>query len=338
MAHSNHAISQGRLAQLLQESSVTGAAVAVLREGEVEVVCAGVRDAHSGEAVDQQTVFDAASLSKPMVAYAVLQLADAGVLDLDAPLAASVPPVVPDDPRAARITLRHLLTHTGGLQNLRGTEPLRTFFEPGAWFSYSSVGFGYLQTAVQAATGEPLDATLRRLVFEPLTMSRSSFEWQDRFAANVALPHENGLRHDKHLPRIASASYSLQTTARDYAAFVAAVLAGGRLQAATRDAWLRVAVMVPRGAVIQLEASPAETERGIGWGLGWGVEPAQQSFFQWGKMTGARAFVLGSTREAAAVVLLTNCNRGLRLMQAVAHEVLPGPHPAIGWLLANVTE
>ena len=332
-------ISSSRLAQLMDACTVTGAAVAVVRGGAVDVACAGLRDVVSRLPVDEATVFDVASLSKPMVAYAVLQLADAGVLDLDAPVSDSVKPIVVDDPRATRITLRHLLSHTGGLQNLRGRdEPLRIYFEPGAWFSYSSVGFALVQAVLEAATREPLEATMRRLVFGPLGMHTSSFEWQDRFADAAAWPHEGGLRQDKHRPPAAFASYSLQTTARDFATFVAAVLAGARLSEATHRAWLTAGVMVPRGAVIHLESAAPQREPGIGWGLGWGVEPAPGTFFQWGKMTGARAFVMGSTREAAAVVLLTNCNTGLRLMEAVAHHVLPGAHPAIGWLEANVTE
>ena len=60
------------LQQLLEARAVPGAAVALVRDGEVEVITAGLRDAISGEPVDAETVFDAASLSKPMVAYAVL--------------------------------------------------------------------------------------------------------------------------------------------------------------------------------------------------------------------------------------------------------------------------
>ena len=128
------------LSSLLTDRAVTGASLALVRPGGVEVVCAGVRDVHGGARVNVDTVFDAASLTKPMVSYAVLQLVDAGVLDLDEPLSRCVPSVVPNEAAAALITARHVLTHTCGLQNLRGKEPLRMYFQPGAWFSYSSWG------------------------------------------------------------------------------------------------------------------------------------------------------------------------------------------------------
>jgi CubicO group peptidase (beta-lactamase class C family) len=325
------------LEPLLAARSVPGAALALVRQGEVEVFAAGVRDVESGEPVSASTVFDAASLSKPMVAYAVLQLADAGVLDLDQPLSQLVPPLVPDDPLAGRITFRHVLTHTCGLQNLRGKDPWRMYFPPGARFSYSSTGFMHMQAAIEARTGEVLELTLRRLVFVPLGMRSSSFQWQDRFARHVASPHENGERLDKHRPLAASASYSLQTTAGDYGRFIAAVLQGAWLRQATWREWFKPVVHVPRGVAVHLDAEPAETEDDVAWGLGWGVEPSRGTFFQWGKMDGVRAFAMGSVAAQAGLALFTNANTGLRLMADVAALALPGTHPAIGWL-ACVTE
>ena len=309
-----------------------------MRAGAIEVSAAGLSDEKTGEPVTVDTVFQVASLTKPIVSYAVLQLADAGVLDLDEPLSRSIAPVVPADPLSARITLRHVLTHTCGLQNIRGKEPVRMYFAPGSWFSYSSMGFTLMQSAVEAQTGEGLEATMRRLVFEPLGMRFSSLEWQDRFLSNLAGSHEAKERIEAHRPLTANASYTLYTTASDYGAFVAAVLRGARLKSSTWAAWLTASVMVPKDAIVHLHGVPSATERDIGWGLGWGIEPSHRAFFQWGKMTGVRAFVLGSLEKRAGVVLLTNSNRGLRLMEGVTRSVLPGSHSAIRWLVENVSE
>src|SRR6185369_1909535 len=207
-----------RLQNLLNAHSVIGASMALVQNGQIELAAAGKKHVATGEPVDAGTVFDAASLTKPLVAYAVLQLVDAGVLSLDERLAEFVRSVVPDDPLAARITARHVLTHTCGLQNLRGKEPLRIFFEPGSRFSYSSVGFMYLQLAVETMTGESIETSVRRLVFEPLGMRSSSLEWRDAFSENEAVPHEASERVEPHRAPAANASYSLKTTAGDYAA------------------------------------------------------------------------------------------------------------------------
>src|SRR5262249_40412986 len=149
------------------------------------------RNASSHAAVDHETIFAAASLSKPLFAYAVLQLVDAGVLALDAPLSLRVPDYVPDDPRAASITARHVLSHSSGLPNWRSVDtPLRSASQPGERLSYSGEGFVWLHPVVEAVTGEPLDKTLHRLVFEPLGMHRSSYTWQPEFDANHADPHD----------------------------------------------------------------------------------------------------------------------------------------------------
>jgi len=114
--------------------AVPALALAVVENGVIlRVIAGGVRDATTREPVTERTVFEAASLSKPVFAYAVLQLADAGVLLLDEPLARHVPDCIPDDPRAAAITARHVLAHVTGLPNWRSERrPLRTYFAPGA--------------------------------------------------------------------------------------------------------------------------------------------------------------------------------------------------------------
>jgi CubicO group peptidase (beta-lactamase class C family) len=151
----------------------------------------GVRNSLDRAAVDQQTIFGAASLSKPLFAYAVLQLVDAGKLAFDTPLSRHVPDYVADDPRAAAVTVWHVLSHTSGLPNWRSVDlPLKTYFPPGERFSYSGEGFVWLQRVVEAVTGESLNTTLRRLIFEPLGMHRSSYTWQSAFEANYADPHD----------------------------------------------------------------------------------------------------------------------------------------------------
>jgi CubicO group peptidase (beta-lactamase class C family) len=309
-----------------------------VRDGAVSVHVAGTRRVDSDLPVEADTIFDAASLSKPMVAYAVLQLVDGGALALDDRMVGFVPPLDRTNPACDRITVRHILNHTCGLPNLRTREEPRVHFEPGSRFSYSSVGFRWLQSALEAATGEGLEATMRRLVLAPLGLAHSSFQWHARYAVAAATPHEDGVPQPKHEPPEASASYSLQTTAADYGAFLAACLAGRGLREATWSAWLQPAVRVPLGDAIALDEPAAELEEGVAWGLGWGLEPAGGTFFQWGKMTGVRSFAMGSVARRAGVVLLTNANTGLRLMPAVTAEVLPGAHPAHAWLQACVTE
>lgn len=110
--------SLGRLQRVLADRAVTGACVAYVREDVIAVAATGLRNEDTSELVTADAVFPVASLTKPIVSYAVLQLADAGILDLDEPLSHSIGPVTPDDPLSALMTLRHVLTHICGLQNI----------------------------------------------------------------------------------------------------------------------------------------------------------------------------------------------------------------------------
>lgn len=137
--------------RLMTAAAIPGVALATVDKGEVRVMPMGVAELGASRPVTEATVFDVASLSKPVAAYIALQLVDSGTLDLDEPLSRRVQKGVPSPLASSPITARHVLTHTSGLPNLRGDEPLRTCFSPGSWFSYSSVGFAYLQTNSDAA-------------------------------------------------------------------------------------------------------------------------------------------------------------------------------------------
>jgi CubicO group peptidase (beta-lactamase class C family) len=152
----------------------------------------GVADAERGSAIDAQTVFESASLSKPTVAYLALLMVDRGRIELDAPIRdyiAESP--VPDDPRGDHITIRHVLSHNSGLQNwrFRADDVLRLAFDPGERFSYSGEGFVLLQRVLEHRTNTAFTRLMREELFEPLGMRRASFIWNESLSPNIARPH-----------------------------------------------------------------------------------------------------------------------------------------------------
>jgi len=320
--------------RLMSEANLPGLTVATVHDGHVSIDNYGVRNAHSASPVDEHTVFAAASLSKPVFAYIVLQLIDQGRLSFDDPVAKYAQVDVKDDQRAGLVTVRQVLSHTTGLPNWRSKVwPMRTFFPPGDRFSYSGEGFVWLQQAVEAITGEKLDAVAQRLVFEPLGMTDSSFVWQPRFGDDHADPHNGaGEPLPQYRPTEANAAASLQTTAADYARFLIAVLHGERLRPETATMWLSPQVTLRRHCAFCLDARPAGEPIGVAWGLGWGLEPASDTFFHWGDNGGFKAMAMGSRRTGVAIVVLTNGAAGLWSAMALAGEQFPGPHPSFNWL------
>lgn len=323
------------ITQLMAEGRVPGVSIAVVRNGKLaELRQAGVRNASSSAAIDADTVFDAASLSKPVFAYIVLQLVDAGVLSLDEPLAQHVPDFVSDDPRVAGITVRHVLSHTTGLPNWRGKgNPLKTQLGPAERFSYSGEAFIWLQRVVEKVTGETLEALAQRLVFTPLGMRRSSFVWQAEFDADYADGHDANLTPvAKKKPEAANGAFSLQTTPADYARFMQAVLAGARLRPRTAKLWLEPQVRLKLRCYACLSVGLPEQDQRVAWGLGWGLEPDHRTFFHWGDNGRFKTFAIGSLRRRTAVVVFMNSANGMVIMPDMVRRWMPGDRPVFRWL------
>lgn len=178
--------------QLMKEGDVPGLSVLVIRDRRVfwqgEF---GVANADTKQPVTNNTIFEAASLSKPVFAYAILKLVDSGKLDLDTPLVKYLPGAyVEADERLNQITARHVLTHRTGFPNWRPRGgALKIHFAPGEKFSYSGEGFVYLQKVVEHLTGLPVDTFMKKVVFDPLGMANSSYIWQERYAPLKAFGH-----------------------------------------------------------------------------------------------------------------------------------------------------
>jgi CubicO group peptidase (beta-lactamase class C family) len=321
------------IGRLMADAGVPGLSIATVHGHEVQLSSYGVRSANTGVPVDAQTVFEAASLGKPVFAYMVLQMVDAGTLSLDDRIVDILPNPVPDDPRATQITVREILSHTTGLPNWRHGK-LRTYFDPGTRFSYSGEAFILLQRAVEKITGQPLEANARRLVFEPLGIRSTSYVWQDSFETDHAAPHDvNSHAGTRVRPQRARSASSLQTTAADYARFLQAALTGERLKPETAKLWLSPVIKVPQGCGPEcLLATAPELSAQVAWGLGWGLEPTAGKFFQWGDNDTFMAYAAGSVGDESAVVVLTNSANGQSIMPDIVAAEMPGEHPSFAWL------
>lgn len=216
----------------MERSGVPGLSLAVIEGGEIVHDGAyGVTNSETGAPVTRDTLFEAASLSKPLFAYFVLLQVEKGRLDLDRPLYEYWPhPELVDDPRHTGLTARMVLAHASGLPNWRSDTGghLSFLFEPGTRYGYSGEAYEYLKDALKHRLGiddEGLQALFDAEVAAPIGADFLRYTWDASIPRRKAFGHRDGIptdndRHDMNF----GASYSLNTTVLDYARFLTALI------------------------------------------------------------------------------------------------------------------
>ena len=317
----------------IQAADIPGTAIAVIENANLAYAGDfGVRTTATHEAVTADTIFQMASLSKPLFAYAVLKLATNDLLHLDRPLSQYLPqPYITHDERIHLITARHILSHTAGFPNWRpdrdwdkghfenASLPIEA--DPGSRFSYSGEGFWYLQYVIEQITGQALDDMMQANVFTPLGMHDSSYIWQARFESQTADGHkDNGDVVEHYRVTDANAAFSLYSSAADYARFILALLTQ------------------PDDILDQMRKAHVTvgTQQGLSWGLGWGIQHSSgDTLWHWGANPGFRNFVVIDPVQRNAVIILTNSSDGLSMCDSIVQTAWssPAPQPAFKWLL-----
>jgi CubicO group peptidase (beta-lactamase class C family) len=284
----------------LAEGAATGAALAVGRYGRlVHLRGYGVtQQGPAGRPVDERTIFDLASLTKVVgTTTAAMLLEEQGLLDLDRRVAEYLPEL--DDPAKAEITVRMLLTHTGGLEafarlftEYRGREqyldqinrrPLRT--APGAQTTYSDWDLVLLQLIIERQSGQPLDLFLQTRVFDLLGMRETMFNPPPVLRHRIAATEVDAMRggliwgevHDPNAWALGGVAghAGLFSTASDLAVFAQAMLDHGE--------YAGLALLHPQTVARWTAPQVRGSTRALGWDT-----PGRQS--SGGRHTGPRAY------------------------------------------------
>lgn len=325
---------------LMTEADIPGLSIALISDSKlIWTHSFGVTNTETKIPINGTTVFEAASLTKPVFAYAVLKLVDSGKLDLDTPLVKYLPGRydVGDDPRLDNVTTRDVLRHTTGFPNWRprGAATLKMYFTPGHHFSYSGEGFVYLSKVVEHITGESTDAFVKRTVFDPLEMKSSSLVWRNDYESLKAFNHDwVGGVSGRGKPEKANAAASLHTTANDYANFVIAMLKGTGLKKATARLMLTPQSTVTLAGAFNLDKPDAKRSSDVLWGLGWGLEKTKDgmAFWHWGDNGDTKAFVLAYPQRKTGLVMFANSANGLSMINELIGSAMGNDQPALAWL------
>lgn len=333
---------------IMEKASVAGLSVSVINGREITYSHSfGFANVEEKTPMDDETVLAGASFSKTVFAYLVTSLASDGYLNLDTPVVDYLQFPVSEYPRFAdlaederhkSITARSILSHSTGLPNSRIFMPGATLgfnFSPGENFGYSAEGFELLQLVVEEVMGKGIEELSRERIFGPFKMRRTSFEWQDRFDGNHAMPHDKWNRPHFLRKRAASAAGSLFTTSADFARFIVGNVTNSANDIIGQMFDAQIAIhsesMFGPGAQRESEES---TKMNLAWGLGWGLYDSShgRAMFRTGHGDGAQNYTVFFPDIGTGIVLLSNSDNFESVAAEIVELVIADSSSPYDWL------
>jgi CubicO group peptidase (beta-lactamase class C family) len=323
----------------------TGLVVGVYWRGEAILTQAtGSTRLGSTTPVTARTIFHLASVTKPFVAAAVMQLVEQGRVDIEAPLTRYVPYFKMNDPRASSITVKQLLTHTAGMPDVtdyrweqpeydgasleryvRALADSTLVFDPGTRWQYSNIGFEVLAELIAQVSGEPFEAYMQRHIFTPLGMTHTTLLMTDVDSANLARGHVRASSGQAVLSSVYpynrphAASSTLHSDLTDMLRWVAANLRKGELEghrilpvAAIDQMWTMAYDRTAEFSERARRSGRPMRYASIGQALGWRVFTlqGQDLVSHGGADVGFRSDVLLWPAQSSAVVVMMNDEAG----------------------------
>ena len=335
---------QDRLDDLREEHDVPGASVALLRDGAVVAAASGILNLDTGVEADTDSLFQIGSITKVWTATVVMQLVEEGTVKLDAPVRRYLPDFrVADEDVSANVTIRHLLTHTSGIDGDhfadtgRGDDALAAYVEScaevsqvhplGATMSYCNTGFSILGRVVEVVTGATWDEAIRTRLSVPLGLAHTATLPEDVLRFRAAIGHIEPPGHERStapawgLPRSAGPAGGICSTATDLLGFAALHLGDGTSPTGER--------LLREDSLAAMREPLAIVPSGIGsfasrWGLGWSIHEwsGRQGVGHDGGTIGQSAFLRVVPDAGVAVALLTNGGHTISLFRDLCGGLL----------------
>lgn len=219
----------------LKENNIPALGLGIINDGKLQAAKV-FGEVTKGVPAPRNTLFNVASLTKPVTAMVALRLISLGKWKLDEPLDAYwTDPDIINDPRHKKLTTRIVLSHQTGFPNWRWMnedKKLNFQFEPGTKYQYSGEGFEYLRKALEKKFGKPLEELAKELIFKPLKMKDTNYIWdqktdKSRFAIGY---NTDGKPYPTEKNKTSNAADDLHTTIQDYSNFMIGVMKGNLLK------------------------------------------------------------------------------------------------------------
>ncbi|MDB5741644.1 MAG: beta-lactamase, partial [Alphaproteobacteria bacterium] len=229
------------IAAALKENGVPSVSFAIIRNGAIAKVEA-LGEQSPGVPTSPATLYNIASLAKPMSAEIILRMASAGLFGLDDSMAPIfVDPDIAADPRTLALTPRLALSHQTGFPNWRGKGGLKFLRDPGAGYGYSGEGYQYVAHFAEEKTGRNFEALADQFLLKPENLQSTAYVGRPWFEGRIAVPvGADGIALKPHIAAHLIAADLVYTTAGDYARFMLSVLKDEALNPAIAADRIRV--------------------------------------------------------------------------------------------------
>lgn len=289
----------------------------------------GKKEAGKPGLIDNETIFQAASLSKVVASYVFLILIDKGIIEFDKPLSTYYTyERLSEDKNKDLITARHVLTHTSGLVNWEanaGSEAWKkakmwTKFTPGEKFMYSGEGMYYLQLVAEHVTKKSLNELAEQYIYKPFGMTHSSFVWNEAFAKNISLAHRDIKTSFGYIHKFkdGNAAFTLYTTASDYMKFILnSVVEGKGLSAQMHKNFLNA----NRSMIAKDDRSGGYNKKNICLGIMQQVNEEGVYYYHTGSNGGFRCIFTIHPKNKIAFAAFTNSNDGAAARKSLLRYV-----------------
>lgn len=303
----------------LKETNVPAVGIGIIEDGKLKYtkVFGVLKNGGPGSPAPQNTIFQVASLTKPVVEILALKLVSEGKWKLDEPLSNYwIDPDVQNDPRHKKLTTRLVITHQSGFLNWRsmsGSKKLEFTFDPGTKVNYSGEGLEYLRRALEKKFNQPLEQLAKKHLFQPYGMNDTRFFWDASMdESRFAVAHnKEGKPYDTHKHTTANAADLLLTTVEDYGRFAVNVLASKGLSRTVFDDMVRPQVAYPSG-------------KNLFFGLGWMLMPelsnGEYALIHTGSDPGVNTVAILFPKSQRGLIVFTNGDNGTQVWTRILAE------------------
>ena len=303
------------LEKLIKDKNIPTLGLGVIEDGKLTQikVYGKLNDKTSASS---NSLFNVASLTKPITAMTVLRLVSLGKWNLDEPLYNYfTDPDIANDPRNKKLTTRLILSHQTGFLNWRWMNKdnkLNFEFEPGTKYQYSGEGFEYLRKVIEKKFNKSLEELAKEYVFQPIGMSDTSYIWNEKKMADriVTGYDKDGKPYDIVRNKTASAADDLVTSVEDYSKFLVSIMNNDLLSKEVFEA---------------MKTKQVDTKKNKYFGLGFEIYDLgnnEIALSHGGSDKGVNTFAIMLPKTKQGLVIFTNVDDGYKVYESILNQYL----------------